>query len=94
MNTPNIRFKGFSDAWEQRKLGDVVGVYDGTHQTPNYQNSGVMFVSVEDIQTLSSEKYISEEDYKRNYSVVPEQGDILMTRIGDIGTANIVNHMP
>ncbi|WP_297966540.1 restriction endonuclease subunit S [uncultured Anaerovibrio sp.] len=87
---PEIRFAGFTGDWEQRKLGDVVGVYDGTHQTPNYQNSGVMFVSVEDIQTLSSEKYISEEDYKRNYSVVPEQGDILMTRIGDIGTANIV----
>lgn len=49
-----------------------------------------MFVSVEDIQTLTSEKYISEEDYEKNYSVVPEQGDILMTRIGDIGTANIV----
>ena len=23
MNTPNIRFKGFTDAWEQRKLGEV-----------------------------------------------------------------------
>lgn len=87
---PEIRFPGFSDDWEQRKLEDVVGVYDGTHQTPNYQDHGVMFVSVEDIQTLTSEKYISEEDYEKNYSVVPEQGDILMTRIGDIGTANIV----
>ena len=91
-NTPKLRFKEFekADPWEQRKLEDVVGVYDGTHQTPNYQDHGVMFVSVEDIQTLTSEKYISEEDYEKNYSVVPEQGDILMTRIGDIGTANIV----
>ncbi|SFU89584.1 restriction endonuclease subunit S [Butyrivibrio sp. M55] len=87
---PDIRFAGFNDDWEQRKLEDVVGVYDGTHQTPNYQDHGVMFVSVEDIQTLTSEKYISEEDYEKNYSVVPEQGDILMTRIGDIGTASIV----
>ncbi len=23
-NIPAIRFKGFSDAWEQRKLGDVL----------------------------------------------------------------------
>ena len=23
-NTPNIRFKGFTDAWEQRKLGDLI----------------------------------------------------------------------
>ncbi|MEE3461790.1 MAG: restriction endonuclease subunit S [Lachnospiraceae bacterium] len=87
---PRIRFSGFTDDWEQRKLEDIVGVYDGTHQTPNYQDQGVMFVSVEDIHTLTSEKYISEEDYEKNYSVVPEQGDILMTRIGDIGTANIV----
>ena len=28
MNTPNIRFKGFSDAWEQRKLDDVVDFLD------------------------------------------------------------------
>ena len=88
--TPKIRFAGFTDPWEQRKLGDVVGVYDGTHQTPDYQDQGVMFVSVENIQTLTSDKYISEEDYEKNYSVVPEVGDILMTRIGDIGTANIV----
>ena len=26
-NTPNIRFKGFTDDWEQRKLGDVVEDY-------------------------------------------------------------------
>ena len=26
--TPNIRFKGFTDAWEQRKLGDVVDFLD------------------------------------------------------------------
>ena len=48
---PEIRFAGFTDPWEQRKLEDVVGVYDGTHQTPNYQDHGVMFVSVEDIQS-------------------------------------------
>ena len=87
---PEIRFPGFTGDWEQRKLGDAVEVFDGTHQTPKYQEYGVMFVSVENIQTLTSEKYISEEDYEKNYSVVPQQGDILMTRIGDIGTANIV----
>ena len=24
MNTPKIRFKGFTDDWEQRKLGEIV----------------------------------------------------------------------
>ena len=87
---PNIRFKGFTDPWEQRKLGDIVGIYDGVHQTPNYQNSGVMFLSVENIATLKSSKFISEEDFKRDYKVFPQENDILMTRIGDVGTTNVV----
>ena len=28
-NTPEIRFAGFTDAWEQRKLGDIVDVQSG-----------------------------------------------------------------
>ena len=77
-------------SWEQRKLGDIVGIYDGVHQTPNYQNSGVMFLSVENIATLKSSKFISEEDFKRNYKIFPQENDILMTRIGDVGTTNVV----
>ena len=88
--TPSIRFRGFEDAWEQRKLGDIVGIYDGVHQTPNYQNSGVMFLSVENIATLKSSKFIFEEDFKRDYKVFPQENDILMTRIGDVGTTNVV----
>ena len=42
--TPRIRFKGFTDDWEQRKLSDVADVYDGVHQTPAYQESGIMFL--------------------------------------------------
>ena len=80
----------FRSAWEQRKLGDVVDVYDGVHQTPEYTDSGIMFLSVENINTLKSEKYISEEVFKRDYKVHPEKGDILMTRIGDVGTPNVV----
>ena len=90
MNTPKIRFKGFKDDWEQRKLGEVVGIYDGVHKTPQYQDSGIMFLSVENITTLKSEKYISEEAFERDYKVYPEKGDILMTRIGDVGTTNVV----
>ena len=61
---PKIRFEGFTDDWEQRKLGEVVGIYDGVHQTPQYQDSGIMFLSVENITTLKSEKYISEEAFE------------------------------
>ena len=77
-------------SWEQRKLNEVVNVYDGVHQTPDYKESGVMFLSVENISTLKSEKYISEEAFQRDYKVYPQKGDILMTRIGDVGTPNVV----
>ena len=88
--TPQVRFKGYTDTWEQRKLGEVVDVYDGVHQTPDYTDKGIMFLSVENISTLNSEKYISEEAFNRDYKVYPEKGDILMTRIGDVGTPNVV----
>ncbi|MGY6773662.1 restriction endonuclease subunit S [Gallibacterium sp. ZY190522] len=66
-------------------------IYDGTHQTPNYKKSGIMFLSVENIETMISDKFISEDDFKREFKTYPTRGDVLMTRIGDIGTINIVN---
>ena len=87
---PAIRFAGFDDEWVEKKLGDVVGVYDGVHQTPDYQNEGVMFLSVENISSLKSEKFISQEAFEKNYKVYPQKGDVLMTRIGDVGTPNVV----
>lgn len=89
---PEKRFPGFTDDWEQRKLSEVVGVYDGVHQTPNYTDSGVMFLSVENIATLTSQKFISEEAFERDYKVYPQKGDVLMTRIGDVGTPNVVEN--
>lgn len=85
-----MHYFDFHYSWEQRKLGEVVGIYDGVHKTPQYQDSGIMFLSVENITTLKSEKYISEEAFERDYKVYPEKGDILMTRIGDVGTTNVV----
>ena len=87
---PELRFPNFTDAWEQRKLGEIVDVFDGTHQTPKYTDKGIMFLSVEDIKTLKSEKYISEEDFKKEFKYFPEIGDVLMTRIGDVGTTNVI----
>ena len=49
-----------------------------------------MFLSVENIGTLTSEKFISEEDFKNDFKIYPQKGDVLMTRIGDIGTPHVV----
>ena len=80
-----------TNAWELRKLGDIAVIFDGTHQTPKYTDSGIKFVSVENIATLETEKYISQKAYENEYSnKQAEKGDILMTRIGNIGTAKII----
>ena len=90
-NTPELRFPEFNEEWNQNKLSDVVNVYDGTHKTPKYTNEGIKFLSVENIKTLNSNKYISKKDFIKEFKIHPEYGDVLMTRIGDIGTPNIVN---
>lgn len=87
---PKRRFAGFTDAWKRKRLGEVTKVYDGTHQTPKYTDNGIMFLSVENIKTLKSEKYISNEDFENEFNIRPEKGDVFMTRIGDIGTANVL----
>lgn len=77
---------------EWKKLGEVCNVYDGTHQTPKYTDCGIKFVSVENIHApYNSNKYISEDDYIKKYKTKPQQGDVLMTRIGDIGTCTVLN---
>ena len=73
-------------------LKNITNIYDGTHQTPKYTKSGVPFMSVEDVTQKSSkeQKYISEQDFQNDFHNPPQKGDILMTRIGDIGTPCIV----
>lgn len=91
LNVPTLRFGGFSDLWKKSTIEKNAKVYDGTHQTPIYTKSGVKFVSVENINDLySSGKYISVDDYNSDFKYVPEINDILMTRIGDIGTPALV----
>lgn len=91
---PKLRFKEFDHEWSNLLLKDKVYIYDGTHQTPKYVKSGVQFLSVEHLTSnnFARTKFISEEIYKKeNLRVKLEKGDILMTRIGDIGTAKYLN---
>jgi type I restriction enzyme S subunit len=93
-----IRFKcdqgkPFPD-WEKTTLGEVAKIYDGTHQTPNYVKEGIPFYSVEHLTSnnFTDTKFISEEVfYQENKRVCLEKGDILMTRIGDIGTCRLID---
>ena len=77
---------------EKVKLNTVCEIYDGTHQTPKYTNSGIPFVSVENIDDLyGTQKFISTEAYAK-YKIKPRIGDVFMTRItaGIIGKCTVV----
>lgn len=50
-NVPEIRFKGFTDAWEQRKLGDdLVSIHTGTNLLGSITNTGMPLIKMGNIQ--------------------------------------------
>ncbi|MGL5901335.1 MAG: restriction endonuclease subunit S, partial [Cetobacterium sp.] len=92
---PKLRFPEFSGEWEEKKIGDVCSIYDGTHQTPTYVNQGIKFVSVENIKNIdNTDKYITKEAFEKDFKIKPQKDDILMTRItaGIIGATAIVKN--
>lgn len=80
--------------WEVKEVKKIAKIYDGTHSTPNYVDYGIPFYSVEHITSnnFKNTKFISEEVFfNENKRVKLERGDILMSRIGDIGTAKYID---
>ena len=80
--------------WEVTTLGNVVNVFDGTHQTPHYVDYGFAFYSVENVtaDNFTHTKYISKEEYDfltKSHKI--EKNDVLMTRIGSIGVCKYVD---
>lgn len=72
--------------WKTNKLGNVVDVFDGTHQTPEYVDHGIKFISAEDISDPSATtKYITHQAFERDFKIRAEKNDVFMTRIGRIG---------
>ena len=95
---PKRRFKGFSDAWEQRKLGDLlILLKDGSHGTHKNTDEGVYLLSAKNIKNgqiniMPDDRIISWEDYDvihKNYEL--QFGDILLTIVGSIGETAIYN---
>jgi len=88
-----LRFPEFEGEWEHKTLIEVADVYDGTHQTPDYVDKGIRFVSVEDISNKDvTPKYITEEAFNKYFKIKPQVDDILMTRItaGIIGATLVI----
>ena len=94
-NVPKLRFKGYEDAWEQRKLGDVKDVRDGTHDSPKYITTGYPLVTSKNLTEngldYSDISYISEDDFLAiNKRSKVEIGDIIFGMIGTIGNPVMV----
>ena len=83
--------------WVQRRLQDVCAkITDGTHQTPKYFDSGVVFLSSRNVTSGKIDweniKYIDESQHlEMHRRVAPRVGDILLAKNGTTGVAAIVD---
>ena len=96
---PNLSFKGFTDDWEQRKLGEVADVKDGTHDSPRYINEGYPLLTSKNVGNgyinYDDVKYVSENDYVQiNKRSKVDINDILMGMIGTIGNLALIREEP
>ena len=91
---PQIRFAGFTDPWEQRKLGELTEIKDSA-RIPNrlWREAGVPYIRASDIsqEDLRGALFIDEEDYAAYKAATgaPEKGDVLFNGGGEIGKAII-----
>ena len=90
---PQIRFKGFGGEWEEKLLNEISSsIFDGTHQTPTYTETGIPFFSVENLISRSKNKFISNIDHiEATKNNKPERNDVLITRIGNIGFSKVID---
>ena len=101
MKKPKIRFKGFTEDWEQRKLGEVAQYRRGSFPQPYgkpewYDGENAMpFVQVADV--ADNMKLVSDTKQKiselaQPMSVFAEKGSVLVTLQGSIGRVAITQY--
>ena len=102
---PEIRFAGFADPWEQRKLGELLLFQNGFNGSSESFGSGIPLISVMDVlddefithETVRGKARLNYEEASR-YCV--EYGDVLFQRSSenqeDAGTSNVYldQHVP
>lgn len=96
---PKIRFSGFSDDWEQRKLIDLLDrpITDGPHETPNIVDDGIPFISADAIVdnkidfTRKRGNITEEYDLQCCKKYKPEFHDVYLVKSGStVGKVAIV----
>ena len=87
-SVPEIRFAGFTDAWEQREFGDVgsVSMCKRIFKDETVDDGEIPFYKIGTFGSVP-DAYISRElyeEYRSKYSY-PDKGDILLSASGTIG---------
>ena len=97
MKEPKIRFNGYSDPWEQRKVTELGEIYIGlvTTMTAHYTNEGTLLIRNSDIKDgkfeFDSEPiYLDKEFAEQNKSRMHKVGDVITVHTGDVGTSAVI----
>lgn len=87
-----IRFKGFTEAWEQRKLEELASKFTGggtpNTSNPNYWNGEIPWIQSSDLEeddvlSLTVKKHISQEGLKNSAAkIIPKNSLVIVTRVG------------
>lgn len=95
--TPAIRFKGFTDTWEQRKLGELADIVGGgTPSTSNddYWDGDIDWYApaeiADQIFVSSSERKITQQGYDNSSAKMLPVGTVLFTSRAGIGKTAIL----
>ncbi len=89
-STPAIRFKGFTDTWEQRKLGELGTITTGSTPSTSipdyYSDDGIVWVTPTDIcENITFESARKLSDLGQQVGRVVPKNTILVTCIASIG---------
>lgn len=97
---PEIRFAGFAEPWEQRRLGDIseirTGPFGSTLHADDYVSNGIPIITTEHFksgilpQSTNGLPQVSEADYMRLSAYTLDDGDIVFSRVGSIDINAII----
>lgn len=82
---PKVRFAGFSDDWKRHRLGNITKMYSGgTPSVTNrsYYNGHIPFIRSAEINSYTTELFLTEEGVKNSSAKMVESGDILYALYG------------
>ena len=82
---PELRFPGFTDAWEQRKLGEIVKSYSGgtpTASNKEFYGGDIPFIRSAEINSDVTELYITQKGLDNSSAKIVEKGTILYAMYG------------